>query len=65
MPADGDKLNTYLTNLGLFRLVTKVMRKSVEPPYSRAAVHLDALPKESKVELDGVMIVDAEDCNRL
>ncbi len=53
------KLNIFLTDLGNFDLVNKIMKIYFEEPYpARAAVQVSALPKDVKVEMDAVMIID-------
>jgi reactive intermediate/imine deaminase len=50
------KLNVYLTDLGHFQLVNKVMSEYFQPPYpARAAIGVAALPKGASVEIDGVL----------
>jgi reactive intermediate/imine deaminase len=52
------KLNVYLTDLGQFALVNQIMAEHFKAPYpARAAVQVSALPLESQVEMDGVMVV--------
>ncbi len=58
--ADVVKLNVYLTDLGDFPLVNEVMAEYFQEPYpARAAVGVSALPKGTKVEIEGVMVLDA------
>lgn len=53
------KLNVFLTDLGNFDLVNKVMAAYFEQPYpARAAMQVSALPKDVKVEMDAVMFID-------
>jgi reactive intermediate/imine deaminase len=62
--ADGDlasavKLTVYLTDLGHFQLVNRVMAEYFEPPYpARAAVGVAALPRGAAIEIDGVLVLD-------
>jgi reactive intermediate/imine deaminase len=50
------KLNVYLTDLGNFPVVNKVMGELFQKPYpARAAVGISALPKGSSVEVEGVL----------
>ena len=50
------KLNVYLTDLGHFQAVNKVMAEYFAPPYpARAALGVAALPKGACVEVDGVL----------
>ncbi len=54
------KLNVYLTNLADFPLVNEVMGEYISEPYpARAAVAVTALPKDSQVEIEGIMVLDA------
>ena len=56
--ADVVKLNVYLTDLGTFPLVNEVMSQHFSEPYpARAAVGVAALPKDSQVEVEGVMVL--------
>lgn len=50
------KLNIYLTDLANFALVNEVMAEYFTQPYpARAALGINALPKESLIEADGIM----------
>ena len=50
------KLNVFLTDLGNFPVVNKVMAEYFVEPYpARAAIGVAALPKDAGVEMDGVM----------
>ena len=54
------KLNVYLTDLGDFPAVNEVMGGYFNEPYpARAAVGVAALPKDTKVEIEGIMVLDA------
>ena len=54
------KLNVYLTDLADFPAVNEVMGAYFNEPYpARAAVGIAALPKGSKVEIEGIMVLDA------
>jgi len=56
--ADVAKLNIYLTDLGHFPLVNKVMAEYFQEPYpARAAVGVATLPKEAQVEMDAIMVL--------
>ncbi|MCK5725484.1 MAG: RidA family protein [Thiotrichaceae bacterium] len=56
--ADFVKLNIFLTDLGNFQIINQVMEEFFTQPYpARAAVGVAALPKDSEVEVDGVMII--------
>jgi reactive intermediate/imine deaminase len=51
------KLNVYLTDLGHFALVNRVMAEYFAQPYpARAAVGVAALPRGAAVEMDGVLV---------
>lgn len=53
------KLNIYLTDLSHFPLVNQVMATYFQPPYpARAAVGVAALPKNARVEMDAVLVLD-------
>ena len=50
------KLNVYLTDLGHFQLVNRVMAEYVPQPYpARAAVGVATLPRGATVEIDCVL----------
>jgi reactive intermediate/imine deaminase len=52
------KVNVYLTDLGHFALVNKVMAEYFTQPYpARAAVGVAALPRGAGVEIDCVMVL--------
>ena len=52
------KVNVYLTDLGNFALVNKVMAEYIAQPYpARAAVGGAALPRGAAVEIDCVMVL--------
>lgn len=54
--ADIAKLNIFLTDLSHFPLVNEVMARYFTEPYpARAAIGVASLPKNSQVEMDGVM----------
>jgi reactive intermediate/imine deaminase len=51
------KLNVYLTDLGNFALVNRVMAEYCPQPYpARAAVGVAALPRGAEVEMDGILV---------
>jgi reactive intermediate/imine deaminase len=53
---DVAKLNVFLTDLGHFPLVNKVMAEFFSEPYpARAAIGVAALPKDAAVEMDAIM----------
>jgi len=57
--ADIAKLNIFLTDLGHFQLVNKVMGDYFQQPYpARAAIGVASLPKDAAVEMDAVMALD-------
>jgi reactive intermediate/imine deaminase len=50
------KLNVYLVDLGDFALVNRVMGEYFNEPYpARAAIGVAALPRDARVEMDGVL----------
>ena len=50
------KLNVFLTDLGHFALVNRVMAEYFEQPYpARAAMQVAALPRGATVEMDGIL----------
>jgi reactive intermediate/imine deaminase len=50
------KLNVFLTDLGHFALVNRVMAEYFEQPYpARAAVGVAALPRGAAVEMDALL----------
>ena len=56
--ANAVKLNVFLTDLGHFALVNKVMAEYFTQPYpARAAVGVAALPKGAAVEMDCVLVL--------
>ena len=56
--ADAVKLTVYLTDLGNFQVVNKVMAEYFSKPYpARAAVGVAALPRGAAVEVDAVLVV--------
>ena len=56
--ADAVKLTVYLTDLGHFQLVNKVMAEYFTAPYpARAAVGVAALPRGATIEVDGVLVL--------
>ena len=58
--SDTVKLNVFLTDLGDFALVNRVMADFFSEPYpARAAVGVAALPRGAKVEMDAVMVLGA------
>lgn len=56
--ADLVKLNVYLTDLGHFALVNRIMAEYFAEPYpARAAVGVAALPRGAAVEMDGILVL--------
>ena len=56
--ADIVKLTVYLTDLDDFALVNEVMAEYFQQPYpARAAVGVARLPKDSRIEMDAVMVL--------
>jgi reactive intermediate/imine deaminase len=53
------KVNVYLTDLGNFATLNKIMAEYFTEPYpARAAVQVSALPKGAQVEIDCVVELD-------
>jgi reactive intermediate/imine deaminase len=53
------KLNVFLTDLGNFATLNKVMAEYFSEPYpARAAIQVAALPKGANVEIDCVLELD-------
>lgn len=51
------KLDIYLTDLGDFALVNEVMAEYFDEPYpARAAVGVASLPRDARVEIEGVLV---------
>ncbi|ABE56711.1 YjgF-like protein [Shewanella denitrificans OS217] len=54
--ADIVKLNIFLTDLSHFATVNEIMSRYFSQPYpARAAIGVKQLPKDSLVEMDGIM----------
>jgi len=52
------KLNIFLTDMSHFATVNEIMAQYFEQPYpARAAVAVAQLPKDTDVEMDGVMVI--------
>jgi reactive intermediate/imine deaminase len=52
------KLTVYLTDLAHFPLVNEIMAKYFKQPYpARAAIGVAALPRNSQVEIDAVLVL--------
>lgn len=55
------KLNIFLTDLAHFPLVNEVMAETFAEPYpARAAIGVAALPKGAEIEMDAIMVLDAD-----
>jgi reactive intermediate/imine deaminase len=55
--AEAVRLTVYLTDLGDFAVVNRVMEEVLDPPYpARATVQVAALPKGARVEVDAVLV---------
>ena len=51
------RLTVYLTDLGDFAVVNRVMEEVLDPPYpARATIQVSALPKGARVEVDAVLV---------
>lgn len=54
------KLTIYLTDLSHYKLVNDIMEVYFQAPFpARAAVEVSALPKDSAVEMDAILILNA------
>jgi len=52
------KVNIYLTDLANFATVNDIMARHFREPYpARAAIGINALPKDALVEMDGIMVI--------
>ncbi len=53
------KLNIFLTDLANFPIVNEIMAQYFEQPYpARAAVGVASLPKDARVEMDAIVVLD-------
>lgn len=53
------KLNVFLTDLGHFAKVNEIMGQYFQQPYpARAAIGVASLPRGSRVEADGVLVIE-------
>lgn len=53
------KLNIFLTDLNNFALVNEIMAEYFQQPYpARAAIGVAALPRNSLVEMDAILVTD-------
>ena len=51
------RLTVFLTDLGDFAVVNRVMEEVLQPPYpARVTVQVAALPKGARVEIDAVLV---------
>jgi reactive intermediate/imine deaminase len=54
------KLNIFLTDMCHFAKVNEIMAQYFQQPYpARAAVAVKQLPKDTDVEMDGVMVISS------
>ncbi|MDY0137462.1 MAG: RidA family protein [Thiomicrospira sp.] len=54
------KLNIFLTDMSHFAKVNEIMAQYFQQPYpARAAVAVKQLPKDTDVEMDGVMVISS------
>lgn len=57
---DTVRFTVYLTDLGDFAVVNRVMEELLQPPYpARVTVQVAALPKGARVEVDAVLATRA------
>lgn len=57
--ADSVKINISLTDLADFAAVNEVMQQYFKPPYpARACVQVAALPRQAKVEIEAILVID-------
>jgi len=53
------KLNIFLTDLGHFAKVNEIMGQYFHQPYpARAAIGVASLPRGSRIEADGILVLD-------
>ncbi len=53
------KLTVYLTDLGNFQTINKVMEEFFTSPFpARAAVGVNELPKQAQVEVEAILVFD-------
>lgn len=58
--ADVVRLTVYMTDLGRFAEVNEIMSRYFAKPYpARAAIGVAALPRQSQIEIDAIMVLDA------
>lgn len=57
--ADSVKINISLTDLADFAAVNDVMKQYFQAPYpARACVQVAALPRQAKVEIEAILVID-------
>ena len=57
---DTVRFTVYLTDLGDFAVVNRVMEEVLNPPYpARVTVQVAALPKGARVEVDAILVPSA------
>lgn len=57
--ADSVKINISLTDLADFAAVNEVMKQYFQTPYpARACVQVAALPRQAKVEIEAILVID-------
>jgi reactive intermediate/imine deaminase len=57
--ADVVKLTVYLTDLGRFAEVNAIMSEYFREPYpARAAIGVAALPKNARIEIDAILVLE-------
>ena len=57
---DTVRFTVYLTDLGDFAVVNRVMEEVLNPPYpARVTVQVAALPKGARVEVDAILVPGA------
>ncbi len=51
------KVNVFLTDLSHFPVINQVMEEYFDAPYpARAAIGVAELPKDARIEVDGIMV---------
>ncbi len=57
--ADTVKLNVFLTDLGHFASVNRIMTEYFPEPYpARAAIGVASLPRGAQIEMDAVLVLE-------
>ncbi len=55
------KVNVYLLDLAHFAKVNEIMATYIQAPYpARAAVAVAGLPRGAQIEIEGVMVIEAD-----